>query len=413
MANECLAAASWYNIGTMPANKNQYQDVLDYINKYWNKAAFGPSQKATDGWRNTILRIGSMSLPHPAFAPNHTYFAGTQFYWDTYFTVLGLIDSGQGAMARGMVDNLCVLYKKFGLVPARNTRLSKGRTQPPYLTRMAWEVFEVGAADETWLASVMLLATAEYEKVWHSPGRFVPEIGLSRYHPKYLKHFLTRYESGWDTSARFAQHPLAVVPVDLACLLYQYEDDLLNWSEQHHPETAATWQERLDRRRLLITEYFWDEKTGFFYDYDLKTKVHRPLRTLAGFFPLWSGAASQEQAERCLKHLPAFEHEFGLATTEKIPWHGHQWDYPNGWPPLQYLVIHGLRSYGFNDDAARLTKRWLYLNQIMLQRTGSLWEKYDVVQGEVGRRGRVYPTLPGFTWTNAVFLRLLRDLREL
>jgi alpha,alpha-trehalase len=397
----------------MPSNKSQYKDVLDYIDTYWNTVAFKSTDKVKAGWRNRLLRAGTVSLPHTAFAPNHTYFAGTQFYWDSYFTVLGLIDSGQGTMACGMVDNLCALHKQFGLVLARNTRLSKGRTQPPFLTRMAWEVFESGAADQAWMDSVLQTAVSEYEKVWHGGGRFLKDTGLSRYHPQHMPHFLTTYESGWDTSSRFSSHALSVAPVDLAALLYQYEDDLLNWAEQHKPEDVAVWQERLDRRRALITEYFWDDETGFFYDYDFKTQKRRPLRTLAGFFPLWAGAASQQQADRCLKQLPIFEHEFGLASTEKIAWKGHQWDYPNGWPPLQYIVIHALRSYGFNEDAARLTKRWLYLNQLIFKQTGQLWEKYDVVQGEIGRRGRVYPTLPGFTWANAVFLRLLKDQNDL
>lgn len=410
-------------------SRAEYKDVLDYIDKYWNKVAFKPGQKNRIGWRNRLFHMGSVPLPHTAFAPNHDYFAGSLFYWDSYFTVLGLIDSGQGAMARGMVDNLCHLYKKFGLIPADNKRLSRHQTQPPFLTRMAWEVYESGAADEAWMHEVLSIAAEEYEKVWHGPGRFVSEIGLNRYHPGRWARFLTVYESGWDASSRFIKSPLSVLPVDLSALLFQYEDDLLNWAEQHDAENAALWQERLDRRRALITEYFWDEKTGFFYDYDLKKQERRPLKTLAGFFPLWCGAASQEQADRVVKHLPEFEHEFGLASTEKIPWAHCQWDYPNGWPPLQYMVIHGLRSYGFNDDAARLTKRWLYLNKIILKQTGQLWEKYDVVQGEIGLSGRTFPKLPGlakygwgfseirglpgFTWTNAVFLRLLKDLDDL
>lgn len=397
----------------MPSNKQQYADVLDYIDKYWNHVAFNPGQKHHGGLRNKVFLLGTVPLQHTAFAPNHTYFAGTQFYWDTYFTVLGLIDSGQGAMARGMVDNLCALYKQFGLIPARNTTLSKGRTQPPFLTRMAWEIFEAGAADEAWMNSVLQIATSEYEKVWHGPGRFVPEVGLSRYHPERFPRYLTVYETGWDSSSRFAKDPLSVLPVDLAALLYQYELDLLDWAEQHKPEDVSTWQERLDRRRSLITQYFWDEETGFFYDYDLKTRQRSTLRTLAGFFPLWAGAATQKQADQVVKHLPDFEYEFGLTSTEEIPWNRHQWDYPNGWPPLQYIVIHALWSYGFGEDAVRLTRKWLYLNQIMLKKTGHLWEKYDVTRGRVGRSGRHYNTLPGFTWTNGVFLRLLKDLKEL
>jgi alpha,alpha-trehalase len=390
-----------------------YQDVTAYIHEYWGQVSFAPDKKAGSGWRNRIMQIGAVSLPNTALAPNGEYFAGTQFYWDTYFTILGLVSDGYTELARGMVDNLCFLHEKFGLIPARNSSTSRGRTQPPYLTRMAWEVYEHdGGADKAWLSQVLETAQREYEQVWMGKRRYLPELGLSRYNPRHAPRFLTVYESGWDRSTRFTNMPQNIVPVDLNAQLYVYEEDIRDWAEQHAPERVQIWQERMDRRKLQITHYFWDEKTGFFYDYDFKAQKRRTFRTLAGFYPMWAGAATPEQAARCVEQLKYFEYGFGLTTTEVVEWRGRQWDYPNGWAPLQYIVIGGLRRYGYNEEAIRLTKKWLELNKVVLKDTGQLWEKYDVVKGEVGLPGR-YPTQPGFSWTCGVFTRLLTDLEDL
>ncbi len=351
------------------------------------------------------MKIGQVKLPNPAISPNHTYFAGTEYYWDTYFTVLGLVTAGHLEMARGMVDNLCYLYEKFGLVPARNSWTSLGRTQPPFLTRMAFEIYEAGGANDAWLDKVMATAADEYKNVWCTGSRFDKLSGHSKYRPKYFSNRLTTYESGWDKSTRFI-HGAQLLPIDLNCLLFQYEKDLENWCYKKGDKAGVLiWQKRHQDRRKAISNFFWSAKKGFFYDLDIVTNRHSNLMTLAGFFPMWCGLATKKQAAMCQKKLKVFEQPYGLSNTEKLLWKGRQWDYPNGWPPLQLIVIEGLHRYGYNDDANRLTKKWLSLNRKVYERTGALWEKYNVVNGGVGKSGR-YPTQPGFAWTNAVFLRL-------
>lgn len=348
-------------------------------------------------------------MPHAAISPNHRYFAGTQFYWDTYFTVIGLVIGGKANIAKQMVDNLCFLYGKFGLVPARNSWTSLGRTQPPYLTQMAWEVYKAGAADKAWLNKVMNIAEKEYLRIWCGKGRSVKELGLSRYQPRYLKKLLTVYESGWDVSSRFAFGKTSVIPVDLNCQLYVYEKDIEEWHKlTGNIAEAGKWAKRAKKRRRAIDKYLWDEKSGLYYDYDLSTSNFADYKTLAGFYPLWSGCANQQQAERLTANLPVFEHAYGLAMTEEMPWKHRQWDYPNGWPPQQYVVVTGLRKYGFYDSAERISEKWLKLNLKLLKETGFLWEKYDVVKGSVGLAGR-YPTQSGFAWTNGALLRMLYD----
>lgn len=378
------------------------QPILDYIEQYWDRCLQKP--KFANSMRNIIMNMGRVDLPYPAVSPNDSYFAGTQFYWDTYFTIIGLLDSGRNELAKGMADNLVFLYKKFGLIPARNSYTSIGRTQPPYLTRMAFEVYNAKAADLQWLNKVMRIAQKEYEKVWMSGRRYDDVTGLSRYRPKYFSRMLTVYESGWDISARFNYGDQEVIPVDLNCQLYQYETDFLALAKiNKDPKATKRWQAAMKIRKEQITNCFWDEKTGFYYDnHEGKSGT---LKTLAGFYPLWCGAASKTQAKRCVAQLKTFEFAGGLANSQKLPPSLRQWDYPNGWAPQQLIVCEGLVRYGYIKDAKRIATKWLDCNAEVFKQNGKLWEKYDVVRKRQGRRGR-YPTQPGFAWTNSVFLRL-------
>ena len=379
-----------------------------YIDEYWNQAAVSTKTSRWGNARNLVMHIGRIPLPYPTVSPNHEYFAGTQYYWDSYFTIIGLLDGGKKEAAKAMVDNLMFLFRKFGFMPARNTIMSFGRTQPPLFTRMVWEVYEAGAADDSWLDKAMEIAQQEYHQSWQNKRRLDAESGLSRYRPWLFKKLLTTYESGWDVSSRFALGKTTLLPVDLNCLLYVYESDIEKWHKlRGHAELASKWREAVRRREAAISTYFWDDGSGFFYDFDQNEDSREELMTLAGFFPLWCGAATKSQAEACRSKIKVFLQPYGLATTEKMAWKHRQWDYPNGWPPLHLIVVEGLKRYGFNEEAADICSRWLSLNESVYKKTGRVWEKYDVVRGRKGKRGR-YPTQEGFSWTNGVYLRLLK-----
>ena len=156
-------------------------------------------------------------------------------------------------------------------------------------------------------------------------------------------------------------------------------------------------------RSEQIENCFWDPKSKFYYD-NCDGRVGT-LKTLAGFYPLWCGAASKERAKLCVAKLKTFEFKGGLANSQKLPVSNKQWDYPNGWAPQQLIVHEGLTRYGYKKEAKRIAMKWLDCNKNVFERTGRLWEKYDVVKQDVGRSGR-YPTQHGFAWTNSIFVRL-------
>ena len=383
---------------------NGFGPVLSYIEKAWQNNLTPAYGKPSGNMRNLIMRFGRVGLPNAISAPNDAYFAGTQFYWDSYFTILGLVDSNRAQNGKDMVDNLCFLFTKFGLIPARNSWTSLGRSQPPFLTQMAFEIYDHKGADEAWMDKVMDLAKQEYDYVWMNHPRLDSRTGLNQYHPKYFSKFLTVFESGWDMSSRFKKQANNIIPIDLNCLLYQYESDFLKWAKhKKDSRSQQEWQQALEKRERLINTYCWHK--DFYYDYNLANDQYNPLETLAGFYPLWCGVAGRKQAAECVAKLHQFEHAGGLASTTKLLPYSNQWDYPNGWAPLQYIVISGLRRYGYTTDADRIAKKWLDCNNKVFASTGKLWEKYDVVRCDVGLPGR-YPTQSGFGWTNGVYVRL-------
>ncbi|MGH7700858.1 MAG: trehalase family glycosidase, partial [Gemmatimonadales bacterium] len=160
-----------------------------------------------------------------------------------------------------------------------------------------------------------------------------------------------------------------------------------------------------ERRRALLAAAY-DSAGGFFYDVRWASGervTDRP--TLAAAAPLYFGLATPAQGGAVAARL---EREFlkpgGFVTT--LIASGQQWDAPNGWPPLQWLAIEGVRRYGRADLADTAAARWLALNRRTYRATGKMMEKYDVVDLRRRAGGGEYPTQDGFGWANGVALAL-------
>jgi alpha,alpha-trehalase len=230
----------------------------------------------------------------------------------------------------------------------------------------------------------------------------------------YYKGDRSMRESGFDVSFRFGPFGAAThhyAPVCLNSLLYKTEKDMEQISRWlGHPSDAEKWNKRAEERRKLITHYLWDEKSGWFFDYNLQTGERSSYRYATTFYPLWAGLATPEQAKSVVKNLPALDHPGGVAmSTEETE---AQWDLPYGWGNIEMLVIDGMRRYGFKADADRVSYEFLSMVAENFRRDGNIREKYNVVTRsseahvELGYQMNVV----GFGWTNAAFLELLHGL---
>lgn len=230
----------------------------------------------------------------------------------------------------------------------------------------------------------------------------------------YYKGDRSMRESGFDISFRFGAFGSAThhySPVCLNSLLYKTETDMEKIGTLiGKPSEAKAWRDRAETRKLRMQQYLWDGDRGFFFDYDFTNGKRSSYRYLTTYYPLWAGLATPEQAAAVVKNLPVFEQPGGLGMSPENS--GAQWDYPYGWAPVELLAIQGLRRYGYNADADRLSLKFLSTVIENFQRDGTIREKYNVVTRssespvEVGYQANVV----GFGWTNAAFLELLRAL---
>ena len=113
-----------------------------------------------------------------------------------------------------------------------------------------------------------------------------------------------------------------------------------------------------------------------------------------------------------VRNLPLFEKPGGVETSTNIS--GTQWDAPFAWAPLQMLAVEGLRRYGYNTEADRISREFLSMVLEQYRQRGIIVEKYDAVRRSMDvSRGIQFgysSNEAGFGWTNAVFTTLYDEL---
>lgn len=220
-------------------------------------------------------------------------------------------------------------------------------------------------------------------------------------------------ESGFDVSFRFGPFGVKThhfAPICLNSLLYKTETDLEEMSRiLGRPEESRRWHEKAHERQERINKYLWNPKRGLFFDYDFETQTQSSYEYATTFYPLWAGLASKEQAASVARNISLFEQPGGLAMSRRET-HA-QWDYPYGWAPIQLLALEGLRRYGFDSDADRVTLKFLSMVLEDFRRDHTLREKYNVVSRSTDTHVTTgyAQNVTGFGWTNGVFLELLHE----
>jgi alpha,alpha-trehalase len=379
------------------------------------------------------------------------------YYWDSYFTMLGLIESGRTDLVRSMLDNFTHLIATVGHIPNGNRSYYLGRSQPPYFGAMVGLYARAADSAEAlryldplegehafWMDGADRLApgTASRRVVRLPDGAVlnrywddVPEPRPEAYREDYTlaqtvpegrrmalyRNLRATAESGWDFSSRWMRDPkdlrtletVELVPLDLNCLLYHTERTIAALRRLRGRDgdaaAAARFDERAATRRRALLAVAFDPDSGFFYDARWRTGqrvTDRP--TLAAAAPLYFGLATPEQGRLVAARLERDFLKPGGFVTTLVP-SGQQWDAPNGWPPLEWLTIEGVRRYGRADVADLARDRWLALNRRTYATTGKMTEKYDVVDLSRRAGGGEYPTQDGFGWSNGVALALAAE----
>jgi alpha,alpha-trehalase len=374
------------------------KEARQYIKDYWVKVErFHPKDD------ESLLGLPNKYLV-PSFVEKTGFDFNEMYYWDSYFMVQCMLDEEHKELVIGILDNLIYLFKRFKVIPNASRTYLMGRSQPPFLTSLIFDIYQAYNLDNEWLNARIEVAKEEYRLVWlgeKKPNMRQAYKGLSRYYDVNDLHDLAEAESGWDMTPRFSRRALNYLPVDLNALLYKYEIDF-----------ARAAQILGDKREAAR----WDKAKGLYYDYNFVKQKRSNVSSLASYYPLWAGLVDKDQAKSLTKSLSRFEHKGGLTTTDALPVGQFvlgsmptQWAYPNGWAPLHFLVIKGLERYGYHKEARRVAMKWLKGNLKWFNEHHIFLEKYNVVAPDKPPIKGVYPSQQGFGWTNAIFERLCRE----
>ena len=378
------------------------------------------------------------ALPRPYNVPCATGMFQEMYYWDSYFTNRGLIIDGNIEQARNNTENLMAMAERFGFVLNGNRVEFLNNSQPPFMSSAVKEIYEV-ERDKAWLESALSAIEKEYRFYTEERGS---DIGLSHYDAvmpisdeqkkRAVEMLIERLgytpdasfdelarglfavgESGWDINPRMTYHAYDYAVADLNALVWSIENNMEYFSrELGRDADADVWKRRKDKRAELCRKYLKGED-GVFYDYDLVKGKRTNLFSVASYYPLYFGMATEEEARVARDQLSRLETEWGVVTVEKCDYikGTFQWGYPNGWPPMQQIVVGGLERYGYVDDVKRIATKFLALMEKSFAETGHLWEKYDVVKGTSDALAE-YETPAMLGWTYGTYRVLTELLKE-
>jgi alpha,alpha-trehalase len=427
------------DVSTAPSAGEQLS-IVRHIDALWD-----PLTRST----STAPRYGSLlPLPHSYVVPGGRF--REIYYWDSYFTMLGLDQSGRRDLVEDMVRDFAYLIDRYGHVPNGTRSYYLSRSQPPFF----FEMVALLSSDDPAGAFAQYLPELKREYAFWMQGAGGLRRGSAHRRVVALPDgsILNRYwddrdtprdesyrqdtelarssgrraqqlfrdvraaaESGWDFSSRwFADartratiHTTEIVPPDLNSLLFGLENAIRSGCQRQADGVCAQgFARRAATRRAAMDRYLWDPFTGAYLDYDWVRRARIARVSAATLYPLFVGMASEAQAASVAatvgRQLLA---PGGVATTTLDT--GQQWDAPNGWAPLQWIAIDGLRHYGYAALAETMACRWMSnVNDVYAQR-GKLVEKYDVTSPGRAAGGGEYPLQDGFGWTNGVMRKLI------
>jgi len=422
----------------------QEKDVVMHIKNLWGALRREPDKK--------IEGSSLLPLPHPYIVPGGRF--REIYYWDSYFTMLGLKESEQVDMIENMIRNFAYLIENYGHIPNGNRTYYIGRSQPPFFAAMVQLLASI--KDDKIYYSYLSALTKEYNfwmdgvsklKVGQAYRRVVKlkdGTVLNRYWDdsnvprqeswredfetakksgrnviEMYKHLRAGAESGIDFSNRwFADgknltsiQVTNYIAVDLNALLINLEYAIAKGYQVGGNDSLANqYRKKADKRRVAIDKYCWNSKLNYYCDYNFKTQKILNEITPAGMYPFCFFESKPDylslQAKKAAEAVKTkLLQPGGVTTTVKNT--AQQWDSPNGWAPLQWMTIWGLDRCGQKELAKEIATRWMKLNMDVYARTGKMMEKYNVVDTQLEAGGGEYPGQDGFGWTNGVLLALI------
>ncbi len=382
-------------------------------------------------FRETDAVHGLLYLPYPYLVPGGRF--NEMYGWDSAFPVFAWADTHPRIM-REQADNQLYQIRTYGKVLNANRSYYLSRSQPPLIAAMVlriwqaakardWRDFDPDAVYDSargWLAAAYE-DIASHHGYWTTGERMI--AGLSRYwddgdgiaaevmagEPGHYEHAIAHFNahpderfcvngeltplyyradramraSGFDPTGHWGYGALECLfhaPACLNALLYRMEGDLADIADIIGKDSAP-WREKQAQRKTAM-QPLMDPATGIYHDYDTVRKMRNPKPFASFFHAHWAGLydgdpdLAKKAADAALALL---ETPYGIVTS--LQESGSQWDYPYGWPPLQYFAFEGLRRSGQQAAAKRVAQKFLDLAKNVFDDQNAVFEKYNMRDG--------------------------------
>lgn len=371
-----------------------------------------------------MFREAGGALAHPFLTPGSDQYADVLWDWDSWLTNVALRQLLQevgndedrekaAAYERGCVQNYLTDVELNGWIPI-SIRRNTDRATPddharknmhkPCLAQHAAFLVQQDGGDAEWLR--------ENEGLY-GLQKFVNNYRNFHRHACGIYFWQDDGAVGVDNDpCSFDRPAQSCGSIYLNCFMFKELEALAYLCRQLDlGEVAAQYQQDADDLKAAVLEHCWDERDGFFYsvDFNFVDRTNTPRRhagqlrdwpcliqrigVWSGFLALWSGIATQEQAERVVREHYRNEATFNapagvrtLSRMEKMynvrasggpsSWLGPIWGVSN------YLTFRGLVRYGFEDDARDLAEKTVRLFGRDIERFGAMHEYYQPENGE-------------------------------
>jgi glycogen debranching enzyme len=196
--------------------------------------------------------------------------------------------------------------------------------------------------------------------------------------------------------------------VDLSSqMVRQYRDLAFIAQETGQKSKADMFEARANEIAKKINELMWDEQSGMYWNLD-DSNTWQKCRAIGFSWPLMAGVASQSQAERLKCHLMDTNTFYRMTPFATLAATEPQYDPKGGywlgssWAPTTYQAIKGLERYGFEQEAAAASEKYLTSMAAVFKKTGTVWENYAPDSNAPGNSSK--PDFVGWTGCGPIAL---------
>lgn len=372
-----------------------YELIQDYARKNYTK----------------MFREPEGLLGHKFIVPGSCY-SNCLWDWDSWLTNIALrqfVTDDISDYEKGCILNYLNHVDPSGRIPIvilpeytmpdlkteKDTNIHK-----PCLAQHAAFITSINEGDPTWLVPwfdrLCEFFLYYYRNCRHSTG---------------LYFWNNDYAIGVDNDpSTFYRPPHSSGSIFLNCMMYM-ELRALSWLGKQLGKDVTFFIQEADLLKRAVRNCCYDEKDGFYYSVDLNLLPIDPnsflhsgaprdwdfliqrIGSWSGFLAMWSGIATQEQAERMVRENlldpRSFQAPYGVRTLSKYEkmytvkptnnpscWLGPVWGISN------YFVFRSLVKYGYTAEAEELAKKTLSLFSHDIRACGEMHEYYDPETGK-------------------------------